>query len=91
MPSIGPRLNDTFTNVKEIPQPDGKVALELPPDKRGKKKIKSTDPDGNDSVRPVEDRDWQQSDVGPWELYGKTPTAYVAERDKSRTYVYPRT
>jgi hypothetical protein len=93
MSAIASRLKEAFKPVKEIPiSGSTDVALELPDLVNGKKKIKCTSPEGQDQVRPEDDRNWEPRDIGPWERYQKTPTAYVADRshEGGQVWVYPR-
>ncbi|HVJ72018.1 MAG TPA: hypothetical protein VM531_11035 [Sphingomicrobium sp.] len=90
MAAIAERLKEVFKKTTEIAiQGSTEVALELNEKVNGKRKIKCTNPDGGDEYRPIDNRDWEQSDIGAWERYGKTPTAYVADRG-DKVYVYPR-
>lgn len=81
MAAIGKKSTDPWANVTENPQSGGLVTLTLP-----NGNVKCVDPDGNEQERPA-------GTNGPWELFRKTPTAYVAERDKNgkaKVYVFPR-
>lgn len=96
MASRGKRLPEPFDKMNEIDAGNGEVALEFPDKIGGFKKIATTTPEGKDDYRPKDgetpgggNRDWQPSDIGAWERYKKTPTAYVAERG-NKSYIYPR-
>lgn len=81
MAAIGKKMTEPWTTVTENPQSGGTVTLTLP-----NGNVKSVNPDGNEEERPA-------GTSGPWEQFRKTPTAYVAEREKKGkivSYVFPR-